>query len=159
MKSILLFLLAVIGIIQFNGEPRYRIMPNYDLTPGHIMETNDNLVCQKGYSRTVRYVSMKKRKQVYEDYGVKYPQIPGNYEVDHFIPLSLGGSNELENLWVQPSPEFRWKDKVEFVLWRKVCKNEITLLEAQKIIKNWYSYYEKIKDDKLKSIKCFSGCS
>ena len=47
-------------------------------------------------------------------------------EYDHLIPLSLGGSNDVSNLWPQISDlslvdERNSKDGVELRLWRWVC--------------------------------------
>ena len=53
---------------------------------------------------------------VYAEYGVIYPQAPGAFEVDHFIPLEIGGSNDLTNLWPEPAaptPGFHQKDQFE----------------------------------------------
>src|SRR6266536_44605 len=48
-------------------------------------------------SRAVRHVTAAQRVQVYAEYGVA--DVPGLDEVDHFIPLELGGSNDIANLW------------------------------------------------------------
>lgn len=125
-----------------------RIYPNPDLTQGDILTTDKNIVCVSGYSSTVRDVPLSLRKKVFENYGVEYPAPKGTTELDHFISLSLGGSNSESNLWVEPAPEYKWKDKVEYYLWRKVCKdNAMTIEEAQRLIRtDWYAIYLKINN-------------
>ena len=71
--------------------------------------------------------------------------------MDHFIPLELGGSNDIANLWPEPAtptPGFHEKDKVEIALHNEVCKaHTMTLEEAQRVIAtDWLKYYnEKVK--------------
>ena len=97
-----------------------------------------------------RAVTTAMKNQVYAAYGITdHPT--GAYEVDHFIPLELGGSNDIANLWpeaAQPAPGFHEKDKVETALHHEVCKaHTMTLEEAQRVIAtDWLRYYnDKIK--------------
>ena len=90
------------------------------------------------------------KNQVYTDYAVvSHPT--GAYEIDHFIPLELGGSNDIANLWSQPAhpaPGFHEKDKVETALDDEVSKaHTMTLDQAQRLIAtDWLTYYnEKVK--------------
>jgi 5-methylcytosine-specific restriction endonuclease McrA len=50
-----------------------------------------------GYTKKVRNVPVEMKREVYEEYGVTSHD-PGDYEVDHLIPLELGGSNSIKNL-------------------------------------------------------------
>jgi hypothetical protein len=82
--------------------PAY-VYPNPSLTPGAELTTDASTICTPGYASSVRDVSTATKKQVYAEYGVSYPQAPGAYEVDHFIPLEIGGSNDIRNLWPETS--------------------------------------------------------
>jgi hypothetical protein len=82
--------------------PAY-LYPNPTLTPGAELTTDAATICVPGYASRVRDVSAATKKQVYAEYGVTYPQPAGAYEVDHFIPLEIGGSNDIENLWLEPA--------------------------------------------------------
>ena len=90
-------------------------------------------------------VSLAVKKEVYAAYGVAYPQPSGSYELDHFVPLELGGSNDPKNLWpeaAEPRPGFHEKDKVENYLHKLVCSGTMRLLEAQQAIESdWYSEF------------------
>lgn len=121
-------------------------LPNEDVTPGVVVTTNKDKVCEKGYAGTVRHVTDSEKNKVYSLYGIKTHK-PGEYEVDHLISLELGGSNDIKNLWPQPY-QGEWnahmKDRLENKLHQMVCEGTITLEEAQKeISENWIGAYEK----------------
>jgi len=70
------------------------------------------------------------------------------YELDHFVPLALGGHPRSEdNLWLQ-----RWdgkwnariKDRLERKLQLMVCAGEITLHSARTAIQSdWHAAYRE----------------
>lgn len=127
------------------------IYPNKSLTPGDVFtNATTSQICKTGYTATVRNVSVSTKKQVYQEYGISYPKTSGSYEVDHFIPLELGGSNSIKNLWPEPAsptPGFHQKDIVENYLHYEVCSNQMSLTDAQNEIKtDWYSIYKQIPD-------------
>jgi len=53
------------------------------------------------------------------------------YVIDHLVPLELGGSNDVRNLWPQPRNEARAKDRIEDELHETVCSGRIRLVDAQ----------------------------
>jgi hypothetical protein len=126
--------------------PAY-LYPNPTLTPGAILTTDTSTICTPGYASSVRNVSTATKKQVYAEYGVSYPQALGAYEVDHFIPLEIGGSNDIKNLWLEPAsptPGFHQKDQFENFEHGQVCDGEITAAEAQRrMVSDWYLYWEE----------------
>lgn len=121
-------------------------MPNPKLTPGAVLTTDKDKICEKGYAQTVRHVPESEKKKVYSSYGIRSHK-PGEYEVDHLISLELGGSNDQKNLWPQPYSG-NWnahqKDALENKLHQMVCEGLINIEEAQKEIStNWVAAYEK----------------
>lgn len=87
------------------------------------------------------YTSSLKKTQMRE-YGLTGQ--PADYEEDHLIPLSIGGSprdphNLFPELWVGATGA-NVKDDEELALWRAVCASppRMTLAQAQaKIITDW----------------------
>ena len=126
--------------------PAY-VYPNPTLTPGAVLTTDASLICTPGYASGVRDVSTATKEQAYAEYGVSYPQPLGAYEVDHFIPLEIGGSNDLTNLWLEPAtptPGFHQKDQFENFEHGQVCNGTISLAEAQsRMASDWYLYWEE----------------
>jgi hypothetical protein len=97
-----------------------------------------------GYASKARNVPASEKRAVYAEYHVGYPQKAGAYECDHFIPLCLGGSNSIANLWPEPAPQFHWKDGLELYLWHEVRAHTVSLAEAQREIRtDWYGDWVK----------------
>ncbi len=109
--------------------------PNRALTPGHAFASaTTSQVCVSGYSRSVRYVTTAVREQVFGSYHIGYPPLAGAYELDHLIPLELGGDNSASNLWPQPyhgANSADVKDHLENHLRTLVCSGQVELGTAQ----------------------------
>ena len=132
---------------------RKEMYPDSELTPGDVFpNATKEIICVTGYTKTVRNVSTSLKKKVYAEYNLTYPQPTGYYEVDHFIPLAIGGSNDIKNLWAEPAsprPGFHEKDIVEVYLLDQVCHHGLDLKQAQESIRaDWYLVYESIPDKK-----------
>jgi hypothetical protein len=124
-------------------------LPDHACTPGDIFaNATKDQICVPGYSSSVRDVPPSVKDQVYAAYGITSRQ-PGQYEVDHLVNLSIGGSNDISNLWPQaasPTPGFHEKDQVEVYLQDQVCAGTMDLRTAQiQIATNWLQVYSSIK--------------
>jgi len=124
-------------------------LPDPATTPGAIDPevTQDNIhqtICVEGWTKKVRppngYTRALKRRQLGPDDN------PADYEMDHLIPLSIGGAARDErNLWVQRW-HGRWgaytKDRLEIKLQHLVCAEELSLREARDAIaRDWIAAY------------------
>ena len=73
---------------------------------------------------------------------------PSHYEEDHLIALSIGGHpSDPRNLWPQARTS-EWdahaKDQLEFVLYKMVCKGEVSLSTAQHdMATDWISAWKR----------------
>lgn len=148
---------ANIPLITAPVGPEYAY-PSRDLTPGAIDRsiTEDNIqstICVPGYTKRVRppeRITNRLKRQIMAAYGRSGDL--RDYELDHFIPLELGGCADcVTNLWPEaynPAPGAKQKDRVENALHRQVCSGEITLKEAQDAIRNdWVKGYDHISSD------------
>lgn len=135
-------------------------LPVKSLTPGDVSTsfggtTDLNVICNHS-TKERRNVTVEEKKQVYAEYakyGVTYTGKAGQYEVDHLIPLELGGSNSIKNLWPQEGWMHPWnfhvKDKLENELHRRVCLSDndpdyLTLKAAQDAISwDWIKAYQE----------------
>jgi len=123
-------------------------MPNSRLTPGGIFAgVTAAAVCTSGWASSHRNVTYEQYVEVYGEYGIRYPEPSGTYELDHLIPLELGGDNANANLWPEPAypePGFHQKDDLENTLHNLVCAGALSLGVAQHdIASNWYAAYAR----------------
>jgi len=117
--------------------------PDPHLTPGATAPgVTVGQVCRPGYARTARHVPAAEKAEVFRRYGVSRPPA-GTYEVDHLIPLELGGSNDVSNLWPEPyrgSFGAHEKDRLENRLHAEVCAGRLDLTTAQRnVASDWYT--------------------
>lgn len=122
--------------------------PDEILTPGEIGTNDLNVICYEYYEKLLVKVPDDITKKVYEEYMIK-TYTPKEYEIDHFIPLALGGSNNIKNLWPQPItyPGYKEKDYLQLYLRDQVCNHGMNLTDARmKITGDWYSLYLKIRE-------------
>jgi hypothetical protein len=123
-------------------------LPDPKITPGLAdpVMTRDRL-CSPGFTtRVTRNVPSARKKAIYKVYGMSPDEAPCPCEVDHLIPLELGGSNRPHNLWPQSRTTQPWnslrKDRLETRLHAEVCAGKIDLETAQQeIAADWIKAY------------------
>jgi hypothetical protein len=89
----------------------------------------------------------------YRWYGIQKPRINSNEnqvcELDHLVPLELGGADGMGNIWPQCGPDsvelhqryFKQKDRVENYLAEEVKAGRLPLDSAQRgIASDWTQY-------------------
>jgi len=141
--------------LSFSSPAWASDLPDPALTPGAINPdvTQQNIlqtVCVMGYTKTIRppahYTNKLKKRQLRE-YGYA-DRNPKHYEEDHLIALSIGGApHDKRNLWPEPRKS-EWnakkKDRLEFVLYKMVCNQEISLANAQHAMAtNWIEAWKR----------------
>ncbi len=116
------------------------ILPDPKLTPGDTFDVAAQDLCVPGYARKVRNVPEEMKREVYQEYGVTLYG-PGDYEVDHLIPLELG--------------------RLEAKLHKLVCSGQLELKTAQQVIaSNWIKAYKTYISANLPSSRLGSSvCS
>lgn len=148
----LLFIIAIAFTVQAASDS----LPDPKLTPGDTMHIDLATFCNPGYTKTVRDVPQSLKKEVYKRYGITWHK-GDRKECDHLVPLCLGGSNDIKNLWPQSYLTEPWnahkKDVLELRLRRLVCTGHLNLQEAQQAIAtNWIEAYKKyVKAPKKKN--------
>src|SRR5436190_18310796 len=88
---------AFTGIASFAAAQ----LPGSFQTPGNKSKANEAQVCAADFEASVKPIAKWQREQALERYGRRPEDFTG--ELDHLIPLSLGGTNDPDNLWPLPA--------------------------------------------------------
>lgn len=118
-------------------------LPDRSCTPGAIdpAVTQANIastICRSGYTDRVRPPESQTEAFKWDVAEPAYGQHHTPGELDHLVPLELGGANDARNLWVEAGPIPNPKDDVENALNRAVCDGRIRLRAAQReMARNW----------------------
>src|SRR4029077_4321340 len=135
MRIVVLLALLVFSTVVFADQPA-PIRPDPKLTPGATFDVTLQDVSAPGYSKKVRHVTAELKREVFAEYGITEHR-PEEYEVDHLIPLSIGGSNSIKNLWPESYRTVwnaRVKDRLEDRLHALVVNGKLDLETAQREI-------------------------
>jgi hypothetical protein len=126
-------------------------LPDPRCTPGsidpHVTQADiRSTICKKGWTSTVRPPESQterfKYHVAYPAYGTPQSE---RTELDHLVPLELGGSNDATNLWPEYPPTPNPKDKVENALNAAVCEGRVSLTAAQDAIAaDWLTAEKKL---------------
>lgn len=115
-------------------------LPDTSCTPGSVdpavtQATIRSTICRPGWTKRVR---PPESQTEHAKYDIAYPayHLPGGApsELDHLVPLELGGSNDITNLWPEAGRVPNPKDKVEDALRHAVCEGRVSLVAAQNAI-------------------------
>lgn len=118
---------------------KYPIGPDPEKTPGKLCEHG-----VKRYAQEITYcernVSGGEKNAIIAEYdqelGFKIRTMNRmDFKIDHFIPLSIGGSNDAENLWPQHKSVYAYSDRLELLLFQAMQADKIQQMEAIRMIK------------------------
>lgn len=143
--------LALIAACLAASAARADIVPDPPFIGGAInpsvtQENIQSTICVRGWTQSIRppqdYTANIKA-QMLEWYRLK-PDAGRHYELDHLIPLALGGHpTDPRNLWLQAWGGARGakaKDELEAAVAKDVCDGRLTLRQGQSIfVGDWYA--------------------
>lgn len=144
------------GLSKALHDPVFRTSPVEYLPPAGVPGETDpaitqanigTTICRPGYAGTVRpsyAITGPLKRRLME---AQHPGQPlADYELDHLIPISLGGAPlDQRDLWLQPrrgQANAADKNALAYVLWRLVCERQVPLATAQADISHdWIKAY------------------
>jgi len=122
------------------------MLPRRALTPGSARAVEIADLCRNQSFANDPPVNPAVRQAVFKEYGVPAAS-KMDYELDYLITPSLGGTDNIQNLWPQPySTEWnaRVKDQLENHLHEMVCQGQVQLTTAQNdIASDWIAAYKR----------------
>ncbi len=115
----------------------FPLIPDPEMTYGDLCDTRDRDFQNYRYGQRIAYckrnVSKRQKERIYDEYGI--PQkCRRRYTIDHFIPLSIGGSNADENLWPEHVKVKSTRPDLEEDVFEALRDGEITQKDAVEII-------------------------
>jgi hypothetical protein len=154
LNSILIGVAIIVLILLLTISAAFSQIPDPALTPGAVRNLSKDRICSTRWTklelrRDERRVTKAMKRKVFAAYGYakgnKDPRCP--CEIDHLIPRSIGGADDIRNLFPQPfrgAWNARQKDVLEHRLHKEVCAGRLELGEAQQwIAKDWPGLYRK----------------
>ena len=121
-------------------------LPSSFLTPGDARKVTKEQICAPGYAASIKATKESTRVEAFSRYGLRDGKSMTEI-LDHLIPVELGGTDDVENLWPQVA-KGEWsaaqKDALEQKLLGLVCAGTLTVKQAQTAIKkNWVAAYQQ----------------
>jgi hypothetical protein len=147
--SKLLVIILLVGALA-PAAFAFEVRPNPNLTGGSVRVDGHDMQAACGHSKAHRgSMSHARRDEILTRYGLPPGDHP-DYEIDHLIPLCIGGSDDPSNLWPEPrrTIEPKWnaeaKDRLERFMCDMVCSGQLEIGTAQEAIaKDWIAAYHK----------------
>lgn len=135
-----MILQVVTGALMFMVSNGYHL-PNPLYTPGAVTSMDRGQICSKKWGLDRRFVTLQMKKHVCLLYGITQGCPGPKWEVDHLIPRSWGGADDIRNISPQPITEARIKDRIEVWGDKQICLGILDLKKAQTQIATDWTYY------------------
>jgi uncharacterized protein DUF3761 len=123
---------------RLGAEPDRRCSPG-----AYYAGLGRSVICGGGFrTSTIRNVPQSEKFAVEREYGLA--RLYGRtLEIDHIVPLELGGSTDIANLF--PERGYSAKDRLENALHDRVCSGQMALRAAQRrIAAGWQALFRGI---------------
>ncbi len=130
---------VLLATIQISWAQSYPLRPDPSLTPGSLCLNQDRFRYPEQIKYCERNVQVETKWRVISIYDAKYgysiARDRNSYKIDHYIPLCMGGSNEIRNLWPQHRNVYMKTDPLEGLLCEKLKYGRVKQMDAIQLIK------------------------
>lgn len=121
------------------------------MTPGSLCTTPSEFRYQERIAYCERDVETQLKDSIIDIYEIEYgfsvtPQNRKQYKIDHYIPLCMGGSNNVDNLWPQQQRIYTITDPLEHELCQKLSSGKIKQSAAIDMIRKGKNNLELVPD-------------
>jgi len=141
---------VLVGPRTQHARCRRGALPDRRCSPGaYYAGLTSSVICSLTFrTSTIRDVPQSEKYDVEGEYGMAARLYGRTIEIDHVIPLELGGSNDIANLYPEPGSgvsSYHAKDRLENKLHDLVCSGAMTLTAARRgIAENWEKLYTQV---------------
>jgi hypothetical protein len=141
---------VLLGARTRTGGCRRGALPDRRCSPGaYARGLTKAVICSPTFrTGDVRDVPQSEKFAVEQEYGMAPRPYGRTIEIDHIVPLELGGSNDIANLFPEPGAVrdgYHVKDRLENRLHVLVCGGQMSLAAAQAgIARDWLALYRRV---------------
>jgi hypothetical protein len=138
-------MVSLLLVLSFTAQARSRagnfpLGPNPQMTPGALCTHPTAYRYAEHIPYCDRSVGGGLKRQIIQDYdsklGFSIQKMPrGDFKIDHFIPLSIGGANEVTNLWPQHKSVYSFSDPLESDVSNLMVAGKIKQADAVRVIR------------------------
>jgi hypothetical protein len=125
-------------------------LPDRLCSPGaYYPRLTQRVICSSSFhTGAIRNVPQAEKFQVEREYGMAAAYYGYTIEIDHIVPLELGGSNAIANLFPEPgsgAANYHSKDALENQAKAAVCGGRLSLGAARRgFATNWEALYRRL---------------
>jgi hypothetical protein len=125
-------------------------LPDRRCSPGaYYSALTTSVLCGSTFrTSTIRNVPKSEKYAVESEYGLEPAHYGRAIEIDHVVPLELGGSNSIANLFPEPgagAASYHVKDRLENRVRALVCTGALGLATARKqMAADWEALYRRV---------------
>lgn len=136
-----------LGVQSRSSGCRRGALPDRHCSPGaYYSGLTQSVICSAGFrTSSIRDVPQAEKFAVEREYGLAPAYYGRSIEIDHIVPLELGGSNDIANVFPEPGSglaSYHAKDRLENRLHDLVCGGTVSLAAARAAIAtNWVREY------------------
>jgi Protein of unknown function (DUF3761) len=129
---------------------RHSALPDRRCSPaGYYKLLTKKVICSSAFhTSAIRDVPQSEKFAVEREYGMAATYYGYSIEIDHIVPLELGGSNSIANLFPEPgkgSANYHFKDQAENRAKEWVCEGRLSLVVARRgFATNWEKLYRRL---------------
>lgn len=129
---------SLAGVRGYQG--RFPHTPDETLTPGSTCDRPSYYRYREKIPYCERNVKSSRKAEIFRTYdrelGFTTTQMErGQFKIDHYIPLCMGGSNDDDNLWPQHKSIYELTDPAEGFLCERMSEGSMLQREAIAIIR------------------------
>src|SRR5437868_15196817 len=150
MKALALATLTL-GLLSFNLSfaDSFPTGPAQQMTPGKLCDKPNSKRYPEKIDYCDRNVSPELKRQIIENYdrtfGYTIESMPRDqFKIDHYIPLCVGGSNDITNLWPQHVSVYTITDTLEERVCFQMARGKLLQKDAVALIVEGKNHLDEV---------------